>query len=212
MKFQSIIAVSAALFIAHVAVADDADRALKTNLRHAINQRHVDIDVDKGVVNVDGEVPTDQDRQTIDSVIRSTPGVTAIKNNLKVKFPSPVTAAVYQRSLRTRAAVPVYTTPSPEETTPAGVAVTPVPVIVPDYPKLRVQAWTEKDRPTANQVARQLRAEALPGSNLDNVIITVRNGSATLQGTVASQTHDALIATIQNGGAVTAIYDQLQVK
>jgi hypothetical protein len=206
---RSIIAISASLLLVNVVLADDADDVLEKNLRHAINQRHVDIDVDKGVVEIEGEVRSDQDRQAIDAVVRSTPGVAAIKNNLKVKFATPVTAT-YAPALRP--SVPVYMTPPPAVTTGAPVINTPAPVVVPDYPKLRVQPWSEQDVTMANSIARQLRSEPLPATSFENVTISVRNGTATLQGGVSQSVHDALIASLQKGSGLTAIYDQMQVK
>lgn len=222
MKIQSVLAiVSSSLLLANIAAGSelhDADRALETNLRQALNQRHVHIDVHDGIVTIDGEVRTEQDRQTIDSMVRSTPGVAAVKDKLKVKFPTPGTST-YSPSIppsvptAVPSSIPVYTTPAPEVTTPAPVVNPPAPVLVPDYPKLKVQAWTEQDGPVANRIARELRTEALPASGVDNVTITVRNGVATLQGMVNTrQAHDALIAAIQQGGGVSAIYDQLQIK
>ena len=212
MKIQSIksiIAISASLLLVNVGAASEADDALKTNLRQAINQRHVDIDVDDGVVTIEGEVRSEQDRQAIDTVVRGTPGVAAVKNNLKVKFATPGTAT-HAPSLRP--SVPVLTTPPPEVTTPAPVVKTPAPVMVPDYPKLKVQAWSEQDMNMANTIARHMRSDVLPASGFDNVTITVKNNTATLQGVTDKNAHDALIAAIQKSGGLTAIYDQLQIK
>jgi len=201
----------------NIGVADEADDALEKNLKLAVNQRHVDIDVEKGVVTLGGEVRSEADRQAIDDIVRKTPGVAAVKNNLKVKLATPGTAATTSPSLRP--SVPVYATAPPEVTTsvpvtaPAPVVRTPAPVVVPDYPKLKVQAWAEQDVTMANTIARQLRAEAMPATGFENVTINVRNGTASLQGTVTQQGHDMLIAAIQKtGGDLTAIYDQLQIK
>ncbi len=223
MKIQSMLAIVSSVLLANVAVGSelhDADRALETNLRQALNQRHVHIDVHDGIVTIDGEVRTEQDRQTIDSTVRNTPGVAAVKDKLKVKFPTPGTST-YAPSIPPASSpaavvspsIPVYTTPAPEVTTPVPVVNSPAPVIVPDFPKVKVQAWTEEDGPAANKIARELRHESLPASGFDNVTITVKNGVATLQGIVNTrEAHDGLIATIQQGGGLTAIYDQLQIK
>ena len=162
MKIQSILAIVSSLLVANIGAGSElhkSDRALETNLRQALNQRHVHIEVHDGIVTIEGEVRTEQDRQTIDSVVRNTAGVAAVKD------------------------------------------------------KLKVQAWAEQDGPTANKLARQLRPETLPASGLDNVTITVRNRTVTLEGTVNTrQAHDALITAIQQSGGVSAIYDQLQIR
>ena len=209
MKIQTIIALSASLLLVNICVADEADDALKKNLRLAVNQRHVDINVDKGVVTIEGEVRSEQDRQAIDATVRKTQGVAAVKNNLKVKFATPGTAT---ESPSLRPSIPVYNTPPPEVTTAAPVIKTPAPVVVPDYPKVKVQAWADQDMTMANTIARQLKAESLPGAGFENVTITVRGGTASLQGTVSQQAHDLLIVAIQKNGELTAIYDQLQIK
>ena len=223
MKIPSIIAIVSSLVVANIGAGSelhDADRALETNLRQALNQRHVHIDVHDGIVTIEGEVRTEQDRQSIDTTVRSTPGVAAVKDKLKVKFPTPGTTTYppsippsVPATVSTKTTIPVYTTAPPEVTTPAPVVNPPAPVMVPDYPKLKVQAWTEQDLPTANKIARQLRPEMLPASGFDNVTVTVRNGIATVQGTVNSrQAHDGLIAAMQQAGSVSAIYDQLQIQ
>src|SRR5882672_3913606 len=128
MKIPSIIAIVSSLVVANIGAGSelhDADRALETNLRQALNQRHVHIDVHEGIVTIDGEVRTEQDRQTIDTTVRNTPGVAAVKDKLKVKFPTPGTAT-YPASIPP--SVPVYTTPPPEVTTPAPVVNLPAPV------------------------------------------------------------------------------------
>src|SRR5882724_2826313 len=89
MKIPSIIAIVSSLLVANIGVGSelhDADRALETNLRQALNQRHVHLDVHDGIVTIEGEVRTEQDRQTIDSLVRKTPGVAAVKDKVKVKF------------------------------------------------------------------------------------------------------------------------------
>ena len=221
MKIQSILAiVSSALLVISATGAEikDADKALKINLKQALNQRNVHFDVDEGIVTLEGEVRTEQDRRTIDDLVRSTPGVAAVKNKIKVKFPSPGTSA-YPPSIPPSApgtvqvAIPVYTTPPPKVITPAPVVSLPPPVIVPHYPKLKVQASSEEDLALANKIARQLGPESFSSSALDNVTITVRDGTAILQGfTDTKQTHDALITSLQAAGGMTAIYDQLQTR
>ena len=215
MKIQSIVAiVSSALLAVNVAASEvgKADKALKINLKQALNQRNVDIDVDEGVVTLDGQVRTEEDRQAINDIVRATPGVAAVKNKLKVKFPSPGTST-YAPSIPPTAPgrVPIYTKAPPSVTT---TVVTPPPaVIVPDYPKLKLQASSEEDLALANRIARQLRPESFPTSSLDNVTITVRDRVAIVQGfTDSKQTHDALIASLQAASGITAIYDQLQTK
>jgi osmotically-inducible protein OsmY len=212
MKFQFVLAVVSSAFLAVSVAASDTDEALKSNLKQAINQKHVHFDVDKGVVTVKGEVRTEQDRRAIDDMIRGTPGVVALKNKLKVKYPSPGTA-IYPSSITpsdpATVSIPIYTTPPPKA--PARTVSPPAPLVVPHYPNLKIQAVRETDLPIANKIAQQLQAEPLPPSGLENVTIMVEDGIATVQGfTDTRQTHDALIASLQATRGLSAIYDQLQ--
>ena len=216
MKIQSVLAiVSSVLLACSVAASESgrADKALKTNLKQAINQRDVDIDVDDAVVTLEGEVPVEQDRQTIDTVVRSTPGVAAVRNRIKVKFATPVTSAYVAAPVASVQTVPVYTTEPPKVVAAAPVVRVPAPVTVPAYPKLRIHAASDRDLPLANRVAGELRPQVLPASGLDNITITVRDRTAIVQGyTDTRGTHDAVIRSLQTTGGLTAIYDQLQVR
>jgi len=221
MKFQSVLAIVSSAFLAIGVAASEvskADKALKTNLKQALNQRNVHIDVDEGVVTLKGEVRTEEDRRTIDDLVHGTPGVAAVKNKIKVKFSSPGSSA-YPPSIppsapgAARVSIPIYTTPPPKVVTPVPVVTLPPPVIVPDYPKLKIQASGEADLPLANKIAREWKPESFSASSLDNVTITVRDGIAIVQGfTDTRQTHDALIASLQVTGGMTAIYDQLRTR
>lgn len=186
----------------------DADKALETNLRATLDQRHVHVHVHDGIVTLEGRVRTDTDRQSIESMVRTTPGVAAVKDQLKVALPEPGVVAAPVRST-----IPVYTTPPPEVIAPAPVVTTPAPVVIPDYPRLKVQAYTENDLPLARQIARQMSVDAVPTAGLEHVNITVREGTVTLKGQVEShEDRDALIDAIQDAGGMRAIYDQLQVE
>ena len=86
-------------------------------------------------------------------------------------------------------------------------------MIVPDYPKVKVQAWSPEDQPAASTFARELRTEAVPVAGLEDVTITIRNGIISLKGSVDGQNErEALIAAIQRAGVGKTIYDQLQVR
>ena len=157
-------------------------------------------------MTLEGKVPTEADRQRLETTVRNTAGVVAVKDELKVTLPSP-------GSYGAPPSVPVFTAPPPEVTSSAPVITTPAPVVIPDYPKLKIQAWTVDDQPAANRIARQLRADAVPASGFDNVTIKVRNGIASLKGSVDSQAeHDAIIAAVQRAGSITAIYDELLIR
>lgn len=209
MKTTSLLTLASCLMLAGPTFADDtheADRGLEGSLRAAINERHVHIDVHKGIVTLEGKVATEADRNRIEALVHNTPGVAAIKDKLKVTLPSP---GAYGANPST---IPVYATPPPVVAPPTTVVTPPAPVVIPEYPKLKVQAGSSVDEPVANGIARQLRADALPQAGLENIRITVNNGTVSVQGVVPSRLeHDAILAAIQRTAGVTAIYDQLQV-
>ncbi len=201
----------------------EADEAIEKNLRTTLNQRHVHVNVHEGIVTLEGRVRSEQDREAIEAMVRSTPGVAAVKDRLKVALPAPGEVAPPVTGVVTPpekvvvpservvvGSIPVYTTAPPEA---APVVTMPAPVVIPDYPRFKVQATSSDDLPTANRIARQLRGDALPASGYEDVAIMVRNGIVSLKGTVESRSdRDALINSIQRAGGMTAIYDQLQVR
>ncbi len=204
----------------------EADRGLEGTLRSEINEKHVDVDVHHGIVTLEGHVRTQADRERIEALVRNTSGVVAVKDKLKVTFPTPGTYGAYPGAIPVpstvavpTATVPVATVPvyGPEVAEPAPpvavVTPAPAPVVIPDFPKLKVQATTTDDEPAATRIAAQLRSAAIPMAGPDeHVTVTVTNGRVSLQGVVASQDeHNALIAAVQQAGGVTAIYDRLQV-
>lgn len=215
-KTASTLIVISSLLLANVTIASerhDADKAIETNLRATLDQRHVHVHVHAGIVTLEGHVRTEADRQSIDSLVRGTPGVAAVKDMLKVALPSPgdvVAAPTY----RTTTTIPVYVTPPPGEViTPAPVVTLPAPVVVPEYPRLKVQAYTSEDQTMADRIARQLAIDDVPTAGIGQVTITVRNRIVSLQGDVESHDdHDALVDSIQHAGGMKAIYDQLQIK
>jgi len=137
-----------------------------------------------------------------------------VKDKLHVTVPTPGTYGANPALIPATPGsvqVPVYSTPPPEAVPP--VVTTPAPVVIPDYPKLKVQASTSEDQTAANAIARQLRVNAVPTAGLENVTIGVRNGIVLLNGVVPSrEQRDAIIAAIQQAGGVSSIYDQLQVR
>jgi hypothetical protein len=184
----------------------ESDRGLEGTLRTAINQREVHVQVHHGIVTLDGKVRTEADRQRIDYLVRNTSGVVAVKDNLQVTLPTP---GFYGA---TPSDIPVHVGPGPY-LPPTGPVATFPPVVIPDYPKLKLQAWTDADEVVANRIARQLTPEAVPRSQLESVTITVRNGIVYLQGSIDTQgEREALIYAVQRAGGMSAIYDQLQVK
>jgi|ERR1051325_970700 hypothetical protein len=219
MKITSVLTIASTLMFATLCPASDrheADEGLEKSLRAAINERHVHLEVHRGIVTLEGRVRSEADRQRIEALIRENPGVVAVKDELKVEYPSPGTPEVRSAipvTPEVRSSIPVYATPPPEVSPPVTVVAPPAPVIIPEYPKLKVQAWTLDDQAMANRIAQQLQADRVPMAAPGNVTVKVRNGTISLHGVVAArEERDAIIESVQRVGGVTAIYDQLQVR
>ncbi len=215
MKASSVLTVFSALLLAAGCATPgqhEADKGLEGTLRAQINERHVHVDVDNGVAKLTGHVRTEADRQSIDNLVRHTSGVVAVKDELHVTFPEPGSYGAMPSTIPP-ATIPVYTTPPPELMPSGRVEALPPPVVIPDYPKLRVQAWSEADEPAASRIVQQLRAAPIPAAGLGDVTVTVRNGNVSLQGAVDSHDErDALIQAVERAGGVNAIYDQLHIQ
>ena len=209
MKTRYIFAIASTLLIATNGIANDADDGLEKTLRANINEKHVDIDVHNGVVKLEGHVPNEATRQRIDAEVRSTPGVAAVKDELKVDNASPAAPGVYT----TTTTIPIYQAPLPEVAPTTPVVTMPPPVVIEAYPHLKLQPWTTTDVETANRIGYQLHANQVPTAWLQDTTITVRNGNLWLKGLVDSQEqHDMIITSLQRAGGIRAIYDQLQVR
>src|SRR5262249_6682822 len=156
-----------------------------------INEKHVDIDVHNGVVKLEGHVPTEATRQRIDAEVRSTPGVAAVKDELKVDLPSPATPRAYTApgtyTTTTTTTIPIYRTALPEVAPTTPVVTMPPPIVVESYPNLKLQPWTTTDVETANRIGYQLHGDQVPTAWLQNTTITVRDGNVWLKGLVDSQ-------------------------
>jgi osmotically-inducible protein OsmY len=65
----------------------------------------------------------------------------------------------------------------------------------------------------ANRIARQLRADAVPTTDIEDVTIVARGGNVCLKGSVEGhQDRDDIISSVQHVAGVNAIYDQLHIK
>jgi len=185
----------------------DFDHGLESSLRAAIHDKHVHVHVHRGIVDLDGRVQTEADRARVEALVRQTPGVVAVKDDLHVSLPSPAASVAVPSS------IPIYASPPPVIVAPGAVVTTPAPLLVPEYPRVTVQAWSDTDKPTAVRIARQLQLDAMPVSVVDNVSITVQGGDVSLKGAVDTQAgHQALLTAIERAGGVHAIYDQVRIR
>ena len=198
----------------------EADEGVKGTLHSAITDRDVDIDVDHGVVTLEGKVNTEADRERIENLARQTAGVVAVKDNLKVKLPTPGDFGAIPGSTPLQTAPPLAVVPQPPTVVTAPVEAVPVPaqpappiVLVPNTPTVQIQPITVTDQIAAERIAQQIDHDAVPVPQPDHVIITVNSGNAFIKGSVDGKSeHDELLASVQRAGGLNTIYDQLVVR
>lgn len=198
----------------------EADEGVKGTLHSAITDRDVHVQVDHGVVTLEGKVNTEADRDRIDDLARRTAGVVAVKDNLEVKLPSPGDYGAIPGATPLQAVPPVAVVPQPPTVVTAPVQAVPVPVdpappivLVPHTPTVQIQPVTTTDQITAQRIAQQIDQDAVPINDPDHVIITVNSGNAFVKGAVDGKSeHDELLASVQRAGGLNTIYDQLVVK
>ena len=216
MKTASLLFIASTLLSGSVALGSashDFDKGLESTLRATLNDRHVHVHVKQGIVSLDGRVPTETDRERVEAIVRRTDGVVAVKDNLQVTLPSPASVPVARVAPVTTVTVPVYTTAAPVIIAPSGALSSPAPLVLPDYPRVTVQAWSVGDEPAAERIAHELQRGGRPLTVIDNVNVTVQGGVVSLKGKVDTEAdRQALLAATQRAGGIRAIYDQLRTR
>ncbi|SPE60770.1 exported hypothetical protein [Verrucomicrobia bacterium] len=217
MKITRILGLSCAVLLAAGCATSDrraADRALEANLRAELNgygdlagaAPHVRFYADDGTVTVRGPIPDERDREMLLTMVRNTPGVVAVNDQLQLPYPptgvsSPV--PVYQGTVP----VPAYSAPVVRVapgTVAAGTVISPSP---------RVLATTTPDQACGQRILDQLSSQSVPPDWLQNVTITVNEGNAYLQGTVDNQQQrDAIISAVRHTAGVRTVYDELVLR
>ncbi len=178
-----------------------ADHALETSLRAELDRYgdlraanpNVQLYARNGSVTLSGPVRSERDRQMIDTLVRNTPGITGVNDQLTVLYPptGANTAPVYSSS------APVY----------------PPPAVTPGVPVPRVEAAKPADQPLAHRIYDEFRAEVIPPDALQNVNIRVDNGAVFVRGYVSTQQQrEAIDTAVQRVAGITAVYDQLQLR
>jgi len=177
----------------------DADRALIATIRNALNQnpavstavRNLYLDSRNGTVTLTGTVPTEQDRQFIDNVVRNTAGVYEVNDQTQVTIQP--TGANDSR---------VYSTPPDVNLASPGTIF-----------NLHVQGLDEPDRSTAQRILQELRTDTILPSLLPMVNITVSGGRVILEGNVQNERQRRAIETaVQRAVGGRNVTDRLQVR
>ncbi|HZR16164.1 MAG TPA: BON domain-containing protein [Verrucomicrobiae bacterium] len=186
----------------------EADRDLENTLRDQLNRYgdlatttpDVRIYAQNGSVTLSGNVPSQRERDMIESLVRNQPGVVAVNDQLQVGY-SPTG---------------VVNAPARVYTTPPDYVVGSAPAIV--YSgngtlNLTVQASTVADRVLGQRIVDRLRSDPALTPLASNISISVSDGRVYLRGTVDSEEeHLSIISRVQHTYGVNAVYDQLTVR
>ncbi len=186
----------------------DADRVLENSLRSQLNRYgdlatvtpNLRISAQNGTVTLSGPVPSERERQMIDAMVRNTPGVTALNDQLVVSYPP---TGYPQGNLP-------YPPPAPVVTPP----LTPInPANPPPSAGMAIQATSAADRVLAQRLTDTVRSDSNLPAAMPGVSVSVTGGAVYLRGTVDNQQqHQALVSDAQRTPGVSAVYDQLQVQ
>ena len=179
-------------------VLTDSDRSLCATVRRALNEngtvagvsRDIRIDSRNGTVTLTGAVPTEQDRQFIDNVVRNTSGVYSVHDQIQV-IGTP-TGTTDSR---------VYATETLVSPNSAGTVF-----------NLHVQGLDEPDRSLAQRILQELRTDTILPSLLPVVNITVSGGIVMLDGYVQNERQRRAIDTAVRRATGGQVDNRLQVR
>jgi len=180
-----------------LATYPQTDQTLAGQLQQALSghptlsgfSQNVRVSVQNGRVTLLGNVPSEQDRQMIYDVVRNTPGVVSVSDQLQIA--TLPTGRVSQ-------AGPVYSSSASRNSG--------------DMFNLHVQGLREADRTLAQRILDGLRIDNTFTAPSEPIDITVANGQVMLQGTVPnSEQKRDVVAAIQRAAGASTVYDDLQV-
>jgi osmotically-inducible protein OsmY len=197
-----------------------SDSLLANSVRNALNQAPaarnlsppIQVNVDNGTVTLNGSVPNYQVRESVISVVRNTPGVRGVRDELLVA--------------NTAQTAPVYTPPPQGAPGPGAAAgsstlpegnspsvLTGSSAVSGQIFSMQVDSLTEADRSLAQRILQGLRTDAALEQMLPRVLINVSEGRVVLQGTVQSQAQRQAVAdAVRRAAGVGNLEDDLQVR
>lgn len=186
----------------------EADRDLENDLRGQLNRYgdlatttpNVQIYAQSGTVTLSGTVPSQREREMIESLVRNQQGVVAVNDQLQVGGYAPTgwvngSARVYN--------------------TPRDYVIPSTPAIIYSSGTLTfaVQAATPTDHALASRIVDRLRIDSHLAPLASTISVIVDNARVYLRGTVDSEEqHLSIVSSVQHTYGVNAVYDQLTVR
>jgi osmotically-inducible protein OsmY len=196
-----------------------ADRSLEAGCRRELARYgdlatvapNVQIVARGGVVTLNGNVPSERERQMINACVKNTAGVVTVDDQLRVGY-----APTGSYSQSTTVYEPPRTTVYEPATTVAPAASSSVVVVTEPTPayERRVQVITvrDTDRDLAERIAESIRAAAFPPEDV-SVTVNVTAGRADVRGTVehGSEEH-RLLEAVRHTPGVIEVKDHVHVR
>ena len=180
----------------------DLEHALRSQLTRygdlATTTPNVQIYAQNGTVTLSGTVPSQRERDMIDSLVRDQTGVVAVNDQLQIAYPP---TGVVNSPAR------VYST------TPQYVANSAPAIVYTGNFNMTVQAATVGDRNLGERVVQRLRTDPVLTPLNSSLSISVSDGRVYLRGAVdTEEQHLSIVSVVQHTYGVTAVYDQLTVR
>ena len=173
---------------------NQTDQALAANLEQALSRHptlggfapNIRVHVQNGRVTLTGNVPSEQDRLLVDEVVRNTPGVLTVVDQLQIA--ALPTGRVDPNNTR------VYPTTAAEMF------------------NLHVEGLSDPDRTLAQRILDALRTDTSIPMPSQPVNIYISNGQVALEGGVQTQDQKRNIAAaVQRAAGANIVYDNLQI-
>ena len=179
------------------ASVSEGDRALESQLQQSLHNSSlsqiasgVSVSARNGTVTLSGSVPTESDRQAVDTLVRNTTGVTSVMDQLQISSTagsSGQTAYTYGTQQQ-----PGAYNYQQQSTQP--------------------QSTTDTDRELVDKVQNALRSNTSSSWLAQSVNVSAQNGAVTLTGTIPNdQQRQVVDNVVRNVNGVSSVYDQLQI-
>lgn len=195
------------------------DEQLVSAVRAALSQDptlrsvapEIQVTANNGMITLNGSVPNPELRSSLLSLVRNTPGVTGVTDQLFMPSTAPAAPVYYP---------PPQVTPGPAvggastvEQTSQSKALTGGSAISGQIFSMQVDSLTDTDRNLAQRILQGLQTDTALAQMLPHVVINVSQGRVLLQGTVQSEAQRQTIGdAVRRATGGENVQNQLQVR
>jgi len=199
-------------------VASQVKQSLSADPALASIAPNIDVKANNGTITLSGTVPSEQEKQRIETLAQSTSGVSRVENQLEVSL-TPTsesagqTSRIYSNSTAQASVPSTPNQPNNEILSPTSDRPnTTNRVFGGDSFKVNVVGGNQADQTLAQQITSSLQTDPAITSLGSGVKIALENGKATLTGTVMNEdAKNRIESAIQQIKGVTSVDNQLQV-